>query len=223
MSLWNDSPRLTSPPQTNDVAVILDYVKGLANTVAKMAKDLEFILNGNVAFDNIRAEGIEAKNIKAEAITTDKLQAGAVIAEKIDVNELSAISANLGHILAGLIEAVEIYGSYISTNRIGYPRAEMSNIDNLFSASQSAVSNVKIEAVGRQASSPEVSVNSGQGSMTLFQQGGQSGILASGPAGLTLFGVDINLSPLSFGRVNVPFSQLFDTETNTSLRDQLDG
>lgn len=176
-----------------------------------------------LTLDTLNIRSLHAKVIEAETITGDKIQANTITAGKMDVNELSAITANLGHILAGLIESVEIYGSFISTRRTGYPRAEMSNIDNLFSASQSAVSNVKIEAVGRQASSPEVSVNSGQGSMTLFQQGGQSGILASGPAGLSLFGVDINLSPLSFGRVNVPFSQLFDTETNTSLRDQLDG
>lgn len=134
MSTWSDAPKIQGPPQTGDVAVLLDYVKKLANITAKMAKDLEFILNGNVAFDNIRTNGIEAKNIKAQAITADKIQAGAVTADKISVNELSAISANLGHITAGLVEAVQIFGSYISTNRYGYPKVEISDTSNMVGA-----------------------------------------------------------------------------------------
>lgn len=165
MSLWTDSPRIPGPPQTEDLGVVLDYVKQLANSVAKMAKDLEFILNGNVAFDNIRAEGIEAKNIKAEAITTDKLhansvsadklqansvstsklQAGAVTAEKITVNQLSAISANLGIITAGLMQAVEIFGSYIATRQGGYPRCEMSATGNVFAAYYNANNYIAVE------------------------------------------------------------------------------
>ncbi|MEK3875172.1 hypothetical protein [Paenibacillus sp. FSL M7-0420] len=102
MSIWSDSPRIQGPP--SDPAQLLVYVKDLANTTAKMAKDLEFILNGNIAFDNIRAESIETQNLKA----------GAVTAEKITVDELSAISANLGHITAGLVEAVQVFGSNIA-------------------------------------------------------------------------------------------------------------
>ncbi|KQY87082.1 hypothetical protein ASD24_26770 [Paenibacillus sp. Root52] len=165
MTQWGDAPRMHAPPNTADVAVMNAYVKDLANTVAKMAKDLEFILNGNVAFDNIRVDGIEARNIKAEAITTDKLsanavsaekiqagaisteklQAGAVTADKITVNQLSAISANLGHIVAGLIESIEIYGSYIATRRNAYPRCEMSATGNVFGAFRDANNHVVIE------------------------------------------------------------------------------
>lgn len=134
MSQWGDAPRIQGPPETQDLSVIMGYVKDLANTVAKMAKEVEFILNGNVAFDNIRTNGIQAKNIKAEAITTDKIQAGAVTADKITVNQLSAISANLGHIVAGLIESVQIFGSYIATSYGSYPYVEMSNTNNMFGA-----------------------------------------------------------------------------------------
>ncbi|MNB79509.1 hypothetical protein D3C75_262440 [compost metagenome] len=130
MATWADVPKIQAPPRTEDIPVLLDYVKKLADATAKMAKDLEFILNGNVAFDNIKTNGIEAKNIQAEAITTEKLQAGAVVAEKIDVGELSAISANVGKVTAG-----EIYGNYIATRETGYPKAEMSNTNNLFQAS----------------------------------------------------------------------------------------
>lgn len=117
MSIWSEAPRIQAPPQ--DPAQLLAYVKDLANTTAKMAKDLEFILNGNIAFDNIRAGSIE----------TDNLKAGAVTAEKITVNELSAISADLGKITAG-----EVYGTYIATVEGAVPRCEMSATGNIFSA-----------------------------------------------------------------------------------------
>ncbi|MNO36220.1 hypothetical protein D3C76_262870 [compost metagenome] len=120
MATWADVPKVQGPPNTNDIAVLQQYVKKLADVTARMAKDLEFILNGNVAFDNIKTNGIEANNIKA----------GAVVAEKIDVDELSAISANVGKVTAG-----EIYGNYIATRETGYPKAEMSNTENMFKCS----------------------------------------------------------------------------------------
>lgn len=104
MTQWADAPKVQGPPQTNDISVLLKYVRQLADVTARMAKDLEFILNGNVSFDNIHAN----------AITTDKLQAGSVIAEKIDVDQLSAISADLGTITAG-----EVYGTFIATSQLG--------------------------------------------------------------------------------------------------------
>lgn len=134
MSIWSEAPRIQAPP--SDPAQLLSYVKGLANTTAKMAKDLEFILNGNIAFDNIRAESIETQNLKA----------GAVTAEKITVEELSAISADLGHITAGLIESIRIFGSYIATRDGAYPRAEMSNTGDLFASYYNASNYIAIQA-----------------------------------------------------------------------------
>ncbi|MGG1643040.1 hypothetical protein ACIFQM_17615 [Paenibacillus sp. NRS-1782] len=154
MAQWSDSPRLSGPPDTQDLGQLLIYVKDLANTVAKMAKDLEFIINGNLDANNIRANSIQAKNFQAGSVSADKIQAGAisadkiqagaitsekiqansVTADKIQVSQLSAISANLGHITAGLVEAVEIYGSYIATRYNDYPRAEMSWNNDLFGA-----------------------------------------------------------------------------------------
>lgn len=144
MTQWGDAPRIQGPPNTQDLSVVMEYVKDLANTVAKMAKDVEFILNGNVAFDNIRTNGIVAKNIQAEAITTEKIQAGAVTADKITVNELSAISANLGHIVAGLIESVQIFGSYIATSYGSYPLVELSNTDNMLGAYKSPNNSLQV-------------------------------------------------------------------------------
>lgn len=50
------------------------------------------------------------------------------------MNELSAITANLGHILAGLIESVQIFGSYIATSYGSYPLVEISNTNNMMGA-----------------------------------------------------------------------------------------
>lgn len=104
MSQWKTAPvGVKAPPQTQNVQELRDYVKTLADIVAIIAKDMNFIINGNVDGDNIRANSIETKNLKAGSITSDKIDAGAVTADKIDVNELSAISADLGTITAGSI------------------------------------------------------------------------------------------------------------------------
>ncbi|KKO51156.1 hypothetical protein [Paenibacillus sp. DMB20] len=87
----------------------------------------------SITGDKIEANSISANHIQANAITADKIEAGAVTADKIDVNELSAITANLGHITAGLIESVEIFGSYIATSK-SYPKAELDSTDNLIGA-----------------------------------------------------------------------------------------
>lgn len=76
----------------------------------------------------------------------DVLVSGTVTAGKINVNELSAISANLGHITAGLIEAVQIFGSYIATKNGAYPRAEMSNTNDLFGAWLNANNGILMQA-----------------------------------------------------------------------------
>lgn len=133
MSIWSEAPRIQAPP--TDPAALPAYVKGLANTTAKMAKDLEFILNGNIAFDNIRAESIETQNLKA----------GAVTAVKMTVEELSSITANLGHIISGLIESIEIYGSYIATRRNAFPRAELNNVGDLLAIYTDALNSLTIE------------------------------------------------------------------------------
>ncbi|WP_339182906.1 hypothetical protein [Paenibacillus sp. FSL R5-0701] len=144
MGIQDVAPAFRNPPTFQDLEEVKSYLKDNINKIARSLQDIDFMINGTLDVNNIRAEGIEARSIKAEAITTEKLQAGsittekiqagAVVADKIDVGELSAISANLGHIVAGLIESVEIYGSYISTNKTGYPKAEMSNTNNLFGA-----------------------------------------------------------------------------------------
>jgi hypothetical protein len=66
-------------------------------------------------------------------LTLDDYNFDKITANVMDVKQLSAISADLGTITAGLIESVQIFGSYIATANGTYPRAEMSNTSNLFS------------------------------------------------------------------------------------------
>lgn len=55
-------------------------------------------IDGNMVCDGT----IITRNLSAECITAEKIAAGAVVAETIDVDALSAISADLGTITAGL-------------------------------------------------------------------------------------------------------------------------
>lgn len=155
MGIQDVAPSFRNPPTFQDLEEVKAYLKDNINKIARSLQDIDFMINGTLDVKNIRAEGIEARNIKAEAITTDKLsanavtaekiQAGAVTADKITVGELSAISANLGHIVAGLIESIEIYGSYIATRRNAYPRCEMSATGNVFGAYNDANNHITVE------------------------------------------------------------------------------
>lgn len=148
----------------------------------------------------------------------DVLISGTVTAGKIQVNELSAISANLGHIIAGLIESVEIYGSYIATRRDAFPRAEMSSDNNLFGAYKDQNNSITIEA------------DYGGAPMVRFNTAGQSrGSINTLLGGLTLDGIgtlwlnstgDIRLSPGNGVYVNW---NMFRDSDGRSLRDQLLG
>lgn len=219
MAMWSDMPRIAAPPNTKDLDVLTNYVKNLADVTARMAKDLEFIINGNVDSKNIRAESIETRNLKANSITTDKINAGAVIAEKIDVKELSAISANLGHIVAGLIESIEIYGSYIATRQNGYPRCEMSNEDNLFGAHSGPGRYINMVASGGQGT-PQMTFADGSTVVPIFLYGGTFYIGAAGQSDVMVVGRDIRLRPS--GKIVVKnWDDIYSEDDNQTLREAL--
>lgn len=104
-----------------DVLEEVATLEELSNMVAKLQRTLRYLLNGNLDFQNIRVKGI--------------------IADNIDVNELSAITANLGKILAG-----EIYGTYIATSESNFPRAEMSESTQMFRVMLSPISYAEFAA-----------------------------------------------------------------------------
>lgn len=104
------------------------------NELAILQKQLRYVINGNVDFENVRARSIKAENIEVGTLTADEIAANTITADKMSVTELSAITANMGTITAGLLIAVNIIGSYIATANGTFPRCEMSATDNLFAA-----------------------------------------------------------------------------------------
>lgn len=98
-------------------------LKQLINAYIMLTEELTFLLNN---LDTRNINELNAEVIIAKTITADKML----------INELSAITANLGHIISGLIESVEIYGSYIATSRDSYPFVELSNTANMMAANK---------------------------------------------------------------------------------------
>ncbi|MEK3717908.1 hypothetical protein [Paenibacillus sp. FSL R7-0333] len=120
MGIWKMT-QLKAPPLTEDAAELRKYLLYLSNQIASMLKDLDFTLNGDVDFRNVRAKSIKA--------------------DRLNVDELSAITANMGKLTSG-----EIYGAYIATREAAYPRAEMSNTNDLFATYYDADNYIKYVA-----------------------------------------------------------------------------
>lgn len=134
MGIWKMS-QLKAPPRTENVQELREYINYFSNQIAIMLKDLDFTLNGDINFNNVKANGIETKNLKA----------GAVTADKITVTELSAISADLGHITAGLIESIEIFSSYFGTRNGEFPLCEIDSATNRIRSAYSETNYISLE------------------------------------------------------------------------------
>ncbi|WP_054955001.1 hypothetical protein [Paenibacillus dakarensis] len=193
------------------------HVKSLLNSTIQLNEELTFLLNNldtrNVNELNaevITAGSITADKIQANSIDTAHLRADAVTAEKINVNELSAIAANLGHIISGLVESVEIYGSYIATRRGAFPRSEMSNQEHLFAAYRNESNFVKI--------SPDLS---GAPGVRFTVNGAVLGSLNTYLGYLELWGPSILKLTAPTVRVN-NWSSLRSDSTGLSLQQELD-
>lgn len=187
-----------------DGITTLDQVK---NALGRVNKELTWLLQN---LDTRNINELNAEVIIAGSIQTDKLAAGAITAEKIDVDELSAISADLGTITAGLIQSIQIFGSYIATRNGEYPRAEMSNTEHLFAAFTDSDNHVKIRP--DLSGAPGVrftSAGSVLGSLNTYQ-----GFLEIwGPAILAL-----TAPKVQFG----DWYKLFNMQDSTTLGEELD-
>lgn len=138
------SIRSDKEPDMSTVKMMYDYLKKMANVISALRNDLEYMINGN----------LDANNIRAKSIT----------ANKMNVDELSAISANLGTITAGLIRGIQIFGSYIATAEDTYPRTEMDVAGNFLGAYSAENVFVKIiPFIG----SPVIQINDGLVSATI--------------------------------------------------------
>ncbi|OMD66003.1 hypothetical protein BSK62_13120 [Paenibacillus odorifer] len=199
MGIWKMS-QLKAPPQTNDAGELREYIKYFSNQIAIMLKDLDFTLNGDINF----------QNVKAKSITADRM----------NVKELSAIAADIGHITAGLIESIEIYGSYIATSKDSFPRCEMSSTGNVFAAKSSAEHYIAIE--------PDYA---GTPALQFFFAGSERGRLndltgtmeLTGVGGLILGSAGGDITMLPSGQVTLAnFYKLLNNSTGLSLGDELD-
>jgi hypothetical protein len=81
----------------------------LLDAFAKVQKALDYLMQG----------GLDSQNIRAKSI----------VADRMDVQKLSAISADLGKVIAGIL-----IGAYISTSDGTYPRIDFSSVDKLLTA-----------------------------------------------------------------------------------------
>lgn len=198
MATWQSS-RLSAPPQTEDVAELRNYLKTTINQFALMMKDLDYVLNGN----------LDVKNVRAKSITADRM----------DVDELSAITANMGEITAGIIRGIEIYGSKISTNETGYPKAEMSATENLFRVAIDADHTLTILA--DYSGTPGVYFASPANNFILSMSDTRSDIGSLQDLRIES-GEDLFLEPVT-GSVIVPsWSKLKNAATGTTLQQELD-
>jgi hypothetical protein len=154
------------------------------------------------------------------ALDSQNIRVKGIEADRINVTELSAITANLGHITAGLIEAVTIIGSLIKTSN-SYPRCEMSSTGNLLGAYYDANNSITIEP------------NYGGSPALNFSQGGAIKGRLDTLLGMELIGIgglyvasktsgDLNLDT-DAGYVTVPsWSQLKNRVTTHTLQQDLD-
>lgn len=198
MAIWKSSP-LTAPPQTEDVAELRAYLKTTINQFAMMMKELDYVLNGNLDIKNLRANSITAK--------------------ALSVDELSAITANLGTITAGIIRGIDIYGSLISTNETGYPRASISNSGNFFDVSTNAGDSMRIEE-GLFGDPALVVRDAGAVAAFLGMVAGALGIQGNVDISIGTSG-NITLNPS--GVVNVPsWDKVVNTATGRTLQQELD-
>lgn len=66
------------------------------------------IASNTISADHLQTDSVTSTKIYAGAVTSDKIYAGAITADKISVDNLAAISANLGEVTAGILTAPTI-------------------------------------------------------------------------------------------------------------------
>lgn len=74
------------------------------------------IATGTIVASNMAANSITATNIASNAVTADKIEAGAVTAAKISVTQLSALTATMGTVTAGVVQNASGSAKFDLTN-----------------------------------------------------------------------------------------------------------
>lgn len=197
------APKITNSisPQEDfqDTAAYADYLAGI---IARNLREMLWLLTGN----------LDVANIKAKSITADRMS----------VKELSAISADLGHITAGLIEAVTIIGSLIKTAETGQ-RVELSATENLLKAINGAGGSVSIKPYAG-LGVPNVELDNGTDQASLYMALGNLTISTLGfPTGVTISSArQITFSPGGGYSVIIPsWNSLYSTGNGKTLQQEL--
>lgn len=186
---------LPSIPQDADNTRVVDYL-------IMLRRKLNDFLNH---LDTLNVDELDAKVVIANTITADKM----------NVSQLSAIAADLGHITAGLIEAVNIYGSYIATANGTYPRCEMDSSLNEFAAFYDA--NNWIKMLANSSGTPLIELSAASGALV-----GYLGLDAPDNKLRLISNWHIDLVA-SGGNVYVPsWSKLYNTSSGNNLQSDLD-
>lgn len=187
------TPQLGSINPNATLDELKDYLVGLN-------RYLNYLLS---SLDTLNISRLDAKVIIANTITAVQIAANTITADKMNVTELSAISANLGHIVAGLIESIEIYGSYIATANGAYPRIELSSTGNLLTAFKDALNFLSITPDF--SGVPSIKFDSPSGTSYLTKGLGALALISD--IGLTLTApADINISASSSGALRLQAS-----------------
>lgn len=92
----------TYPPLTQDDCIVFLNKGGVPISVLTASStEGDLVVPGTITSAAIATEAIDAQHIKTDAIIARHILAGSIVAEKLAVDELSAISANLGTVTAG--------------------------------------------------------------------------------------------------------------------------
>ena len=98
--------RMVGTEHILDEAITTEKVAALSITAVKIAAGAIIaakIAAGAITTDKLDALAVTTEKIAAGAIEAAKIAAGAITADKISVSQLSAIAADLGTIIAGLV------------------------------------------------------------------------------------------------------------------------
>lgn len=176
----------------------------LKNAVGKMTKELSWLLNN-----------LDTRNLNY--VDGDLLVEGTVSALKLQVEELSAISANLGKIVSG-----EVYGAYIATRDGEFPRAEINNTGDLLAVYTDADNYLTIEP--GITGEPTVTFRKADTvSLILGPAFGFTGLLANTPIVLGTRDGNTTIVCGESGNIYVPsWSKVINVETGASLQSEFD-
>lgn len=198
----------------------------LLNAYNKLIKEMTFLLNhldhknisvGGITADSIRAGAIDADKIAAGAITAEKIAAGAIDADMIDVDELSAITANLGFITAGIITGVLIQTAFGGQ----YPRIELNNNNNILEAQATAADSISISAFYF-SNLPAIRFINGSDLLYWVYDDGLGNYTFISNTGITFNPTgNLTLRPSSLVRFE-NWSKVYNDDNSESLKDALD-